>query len=81
MDTAEFSARQRLALPPEILERFLFALAHGNRSKLFLIAFSESPSDSTWLENAQALQGTTTRRGFTAGWIRIGRDPAASPSA
>ena len=35
-----------------LLERFPFTFVPGKRSKLLFLAFSESPSDSTWLENA-----------------------------
>ena len=36
------------------IETVPLTYVHGTRSRLCLIAFSESPSDSTWLENAQA---------------------------
>jgi hypothetical protein len=34
------------------IEAVPLTYVHGTRSRLCLIAFSESPSDSTWLENA-----------------------------
>jgi hypothetical protein len=34
-------------------ERIPFSFVHAIRSKNFFTAFSEPPSDSTWLENAQ----------------------------
>ena len=40
-------------IAPLGLKRFPFTFVHGTPPKLFLIVFSESPSDSTWLENTQ----------------------------
>ena len=47
-------ASRRQHMDMVVLERFPFTCVHGNRPKPFLVAFSEPPSDSTWLENALA---------------------------